>query len=232
VRCLAVVHQRDAGPGVFSDAIEAGGHELESWHPAEGEPAPDLGRYEAILSFGGAVHPVQDDAHPWLAQERALLAAGLERELPLLCVCLGSQLLAAAAGAEPRRAPEPEIGWLALELTEAGRADPLLAPLAPGFTAFQWHSYETPLPPGAVALAQSPVCLQGYRIGERAWGLQFHAEVAPADAERWIADWRSDSDAIAIGLDAEAMRQDTATAIEHWNELGRGICERFLALAA
>ena len=97
-----------------------------------------------------------------------LLGELLECGTPLLGLCLGGQLVAQAAGAEPGRAPRPEIGWHAVELTAEGGDDPLLGPLAPGFEAFQWHSYEFPLPAGAVALARSDVCLQAARIGERA----------------------------------------------------------------
>ena len=104
-------------------------------------------------------------------------------ERPLLGVCLGTQLLAEAAGGSAGRASEPEIGWRQVELTPEGAADPLLAPLAPAFEAFQWHSYEAAPPPDAVTLARSPVCPQAYRIGEQAWGIQFHAEVSAADAE-------------------------------------------------
>ena len=118
-----------------------------------------------------------------------------------------------------------------MELTAEGAEDPLLAPLAPRFTAFQWHSYEAPLPPGATALARSAVCLQAYRIGESAWGIQFHAEVSAADAEYWIADYRSDPDAVRIGIDPEALRVETRAAIGDWNRLGRELCGRFIDAA-
>jgi GMP synthase (glutamine-hydrolysing) len=171
-------------------------------------------------------------AAPWLADEKALLAELLARGVPLLGVCLGAQLLAEAAGAPARRAREPEIGWYAVEASAAARADPLLAPLAAGFEALEWHSYEAPLPPGAVTLASTPVCLQAYRIGETAWGIQFHAEVTPQDFEAWLDDYRSDPDAVRVGLDAAALRSRTRAQMGAWNELGRGLCERFLEVAA
>ena len=131
-----------------------------------------------------------------------------------------------------RAAPaEPEIGWHDVEVTAEGAADPLLAPLAPRFTAFQWHSYEFPLPPGATPLARSPVCLQAFRAGSGV-GIQFHAEVSAADAEAWIDDYRSDEDAVRIGVDPEALRRDTRAAIGDWNDVGRALCERFLAAVA
>ena len=145
---------------------------------------------------------------------RNCCAALLDRGVPLLGVCLGSQLLAEAAGAPARRASEPEIGWHEVEVTGGGSRDPLLGPLAPRFEAFQWHSYECPLPPGATALARSDMCLQAYRIGDSAWGIQFHAEVTRADAEAWIDDYRSDEDAVRIGLDPDALRRRTRASID------------------
>jgi len=231
-RALAIVHQRDAGPGVFAEAAAARGVALETWHPAEGEPAPaDPTAYSAVLTFGGAMHADQAQAHQWLRIEKDLLAGLLDAGTPLLGVCLGSQLLAEAGGGTARRASEPEIGWSEIELTPEGRDDPLLGPLAPRFEAFQWHSYEAAAPLGAVELARSPVCLQAYRLADRAWGIQFHAEVSGDDAASWIADYRSDEDAVRIGLDPIALARETAAKIGDWNAVGLGICDRFLELA-
>ena len=232
MRTLAISHQRDAGPGVFSEAVAAAGHELDVWHVAESAtpPADPLG-YGAVMTFGGSMHPDQVGEHPWLGPEVGLLGRVLARRIPVLGVCLGSQLLARAAGGEVARASEPEIGWHAVELTEAGAADPVLGPLAPGFEAFQWHSYECHLPAGAVLLAVSPVCGQAFRVGERAWGIQFHAEVSAADAAHWIDDYEADPDAVRVGVDPVALGAQTSERIGAWNELGRGICERFLARA-
>ena len=228
VRALAIVHQADAGPGVFGRALRAAGWGLDSWLPPTQPEPPDAECFNAVLTFGGAMNADDEPSHPWLAAEKALLAGLLERGTPILAVCLGCQLLAEAAGSPARRAPEPEIGWRAVDVTEEGAADPVIGPLAPRFTAFQWHSYEAPLPPGAAALAWSPVCLQAYRVGERALGIQFHAEVKPADAERWIDDYRSDADAVRIGLDPDRLRVETRERMAAWNQLGFELCGRFL----
>src|SRR5919197_5772330 len=184
MRVLAIVHQRDAGAGVFGEAVRNAGHELDTWLIAESpDPPTDPLDFDAVMTFGGSMNVDEEEEHPWLRGEKELLGELLHRGTPLLGACLGTQLLAEAAGAKPRRASEPEIGWHQVEVTAAGAEDPLIGPLAPRFTAFQWHSYEAPLPPDAVALAHSPVCLQAYRVGETAWGIQFHAEVTAADAE-------------------------------------------------
>jgi GMP synthase-like glutamine amidotransferase len=232
VRVLAIVHQRDAGAGVFGDALRAGGAEIVEWVPAEGPP-PEIGGLGAALTFGGAMHVDQEAANPWLPAEKYLLAELLRREVPLLGVCLGAQLLSEAAGGSPRRASEPEIGWVDVELTAAGREDPLTGALPERFQALEWHSYEAAPPGDATILARSPVCAQAYRLASaRAWGIQFHAEVTGADVNTWLDSYDGDEDAVRIGLDPEALRAQTGARLGDWNELGRGIAERFLAQAA
>jgi GMP synthase-like glutamine amidotransferase len=232
MRALAIVHQRDAGPGVFADAIEDREVGLDRWLIAEVDSPPaDPASYGAVLTFGGAMHVDQEDRHGWLRAEKALLAELLDRDVPLLGVCLGAELLGEAAGARPRRLGEPEIGWREVTVTDAARSDPLLAPLAPSFVGFQWHSYAVPLPPGATELARSPACLQAFRLGDAAWGIQFHAEVTASDAESWIDDYRSDEDAVRSGLDPKELRRRTREAIGDWNEIGRAICGRFIDAA-
>jgi GMP synthase (glutamine-hydrolysing) len=229
MRVLSITHQRDAGPGVFAEEIRARGADFDEWLIAERpEPPADPAGYDAVMTFGGAMNSHEEDKHPWLRREKELLAEVLDRGTPLLGACLGTQLLAEAAGGEVKRAREPEIGWYEVSVTEDGLKDPLLGPLAPWFDAFQWHSFEAVPPAGAVGLASSPVCPQAYRIGERAWGIQFHAEVTAADAQKWIDDWRNDPDAVRIGVDPEALREETREKIADWNQLGRELCGRFL----
>ena len=228
MRALAIVHQPDAGPGVFAEALTAKGVELDRWLIGDGPPPAEPSGYDAVLTFGGAMHTDQEADHPWLKDEKSILAELIERRVPLLGMCLGSQLVAEAAGAHPRRAPAPEIGWHEVELTPEGADDPVLGGLPARFSAFQWHSYEAPLPPGATALARSPVCLQAFRLDGPAWGIQFHAEVSTEDADYWITDYRSDPDAVRIGLDPEALRAKTHAVIAAWNDVGRAMCERFV----
>ena len=230
MRALAISHQTDAGPGVFAEEMRERGVELDEWLLSERGTGPprEIADYQAVLTFGGAMHADQEDRHPWLRFEKDFLAAMLDDGMPVLAVCLGSQLLAEAAGGTVRRASEPEIGWKQVEITEQGSSDPVVGPLAPAFTAFQWHSYEALPPEGAVILASSPVCAQAYRVGETAWAIQFHAEVSAADTEKWIDDYASDEDAVRIGVDPESLHAETEAKIGDWNRLGRELCGRFI----
>ena len=230
MRVLSVVHHLDAAAGVFEEPALAAGHELVAWLPHE-SPPPALDGFDAAFVFGGEAQVDEEDAYPWLRPEKELVAELLEREVPLLGVCLGSQLLAEVAGAVVRRAAAPEIGWHEIELTPEGANDPLLGFLPERFESFGWHYYEWLLPPGAVELARSAACLQAFRLENRpVWGLQFHPEVTLGDLEAWVGHW--EAELTADGLDPVALRAESAAKIDAWNGVGRGISERFLGVAA
>lgn len=226
---LAIVHQANAGPGVFAEAIAAAGQRLETWCPPQEEPPAELGGYRAVVSFGGDAHPDQDAEHPWLRRERLLLREVLQARIPVLGVCLGAELLCQAAGAAVHRAGRPEIGFHPVELTAAGARDPLLGPLPRRFHALSWHSYQCELPITATSLARSDAGTQAFRVGPRAWGVQFHAEVTEAAFSSWLDDYESHP--VELGIDPEELRADMQQRITDWNELGRGLCRRFLAAA-
>jgi len=222
VRVLAVTHGPSVGPGVFADAVLRGGHELVEWQvPLRGVPRHGA---DAVIVLGGAMHPDEEETHGWLRPELRYIEAELELGTPLLGVCLGSQLLARAAGASVFRASEPEVGWLPVERTAAGTADPVASSLPERFEAFQWHQYTHDLPDGAVELARSRVCLQAFRLGS-AWGVQFHPEVRPEQIDAWLAEDPGDV------ADAGALRAETRERIAAWNDLGRSLCAAFLAAA-
>ncbi len=223
---LSIVHGEDVGTELFAPLVAEAGHRLEEWSFERGTTLPrPLDAYDAVFVFGGGMHIDQEDGHPWLRDEARWLLELLERPIPTLGVCLGSQLVARAAGAGVGRLAEPEIGWSEVELTEAGTADPVLAVLPARFEAFEWHHYGHELPDGAVALAQNAASLQAFRLGESVWGVQFHPEVTELQVERWIGD-ESDPPPDPAGLRAETRAQ-----IGRWNELGRRLCRSFLTAA-
>ncbi len=231
VKVLAIVHQSDAGPGVFAEEIATAGLELDIWHAPDAEPPTEIGGYGAVISFGGDAHPDQDAERPWLVRERAILKQALASGVPVLGVCLGAELLAQASGAAVRRASRPEIGFHPVELTSAAARDPLLGQLPRRFEALSWHSYQCELPVQGTALARSAAGIQAFRVGPRAWGIQFHAEVTGADFNRWLDDYESDPDAVSLGIDPEELRDEVDERIEAWTEQGRALCRRFLSVA-
>ena len=222
MRVLSVTHGPSVPGGVFDEEVEAGGHELVRWVVPLGGAPPPARSYDAVMVFGGSMHPDEDASFGWLARETAFLERVLTDEVPAIGVCLGAQLLARAAGADVRRASEPEIGWYQIELTEAGRADRVLGTLGERVEGFQWHHYTFDLPVGAVELATSPVCTQAFRTGS-AWGLQFHAEVTRPMLEAWAREGRDE-----LPIAADELLRATAARIDAWNAAGRRLCAAFL----
>jgi len=227
VDVLALIHGDEARSGVFADAAEARGDRIEEWSIAWGTPPPrPIDAYEAVIVFGGAMHADQDHLHPWLHEESLLLQRLLVQRVPVLGVCLGVQLLARAAGGTVGPAAQPEVGWHDVELTRAGRDDPLFAAVPARFHALQWHFYTYGIPAGAVELARSDACTQAFRLGEAAWGVQFHPEVTEGQLVRWV---REEADEIPVP--AEELLAETRLRIGGWNDLGRRLCANFLSLA-
>jgi GMP synthase-like glutamine amidotransferase len=229
VRVLSIIHQEDAASGVFADAAVERGAELTEWNISNGVAPPDPPEaYDAVLVFGGAMHVDQEHGHPWLRDEDALLRRLLDKRIPVLGVCLGAQLVAKALRARVGPLPRPQIGWFDVEQTPEAADDPVFADLPRRFSSFQWHSYAFDLPANAVPLARDSVCLQAYRAGESAWGIQFHAEVTKESVE----DWFRSSKPSDVALDLDALKQETEARIAGWNEFGKRLCSRFLEAAS
>ena len=224
---LSVVHGGNARAGVFADVMRERGHTLEEWSLAWGTAPPrPVDSYDAVLVFGGAMHADQDDRHPWLREETLFIQRILDLHQPVLGVCLGAQLLARAANAAVMPAPEPEIGWHHVELTPAAEYDPVLSVLPRQFCAFQWHRYTHALPAGAIELARSSLCTQAFRLGEVAWGVQFHPEVTEEQIRSWLADDEDPPPAV------NSIAAELPERIGEWNDLGRRLCGAFLDAAA
>jgi GMP synthase (glutamine-hydrolysing) len=224
---LAVVHGAKVPPGIFADEIRRRGHGIEEWSLAWGTPPPrPVDDYGAVLLFGGSMHADQDDHHPWLRDESLLIERLLDQHVPLLGVCLGAQLIAKAAHADVHACERPEVGWVDVELTEDAADDPLFSGFPEQFPAFQWHYYEYGVPAGACELARSKDCSQAFRLGDVAWGVQFHPEVTREIVADWVAD---EPEAVPDG--PETFLAELENGIVAWNELGRTLCGSFVEAA-
>ena len=139
-----------------------------------------------MLVMGGPMGAYEEAEHPWLAAEKELVREAAEDGRPILGVCLGVQVLAAALGAEVRPMEQAEVGLLPVELTTEGRAHPLFAGMPEPLVSLQWHGDTFELPDGAKLLASSPAAPnQAFQAGEAAYGVQFHLEVTPEMAREW-----------------------------------------------
>jgi GMP synthase-like glutamine amidotransferase len=236
MRVLVFQHIACEHPGIFRDFLKADGIPYDAVELDEGEAIPSLDRYDALWVMGGPMDVWEEDLHPWLIQEKAAIReAVVDRKLPYFGLCLGHQLLASALGAEVGKMPAAEVGLLSVELTEAGRQDPLMAGLPAQQIALQWHGAEVKaLPPGAVALASSPLCaIQAMRVGPHAYGLQYHVELT----SRTVPEW-GDVPAYACALDdtlgkgaLPRLRDDAARLMPDFNRTAKQLYDNFMRLS-
>lgn len=216
---LVVQHAAVEGVGRFAEWLPAHGVRLRVVRPYDGEPLPSKVDEDALIVMGGPMGANDDAAVPWLAATKRLLADAVRRSVPTLGICLGAQLLAVATGGKVERgAAGPELGLG--EVTVAASDRLLMAGTMP---VAQWH-YDTvtALPPDASLLASSdryPV--QAFRVGEAAWGLQFHIEATP----QIVAEW-----ARADGRDAAQIIEPLAAVDSAIAAVGEEVAGRFAAV--
>lgn len=190
---------------------------VDLWRPRLGQPLPeDFDGADAVVVFGGEQSALDDAVHPYLGPLARALRRASDEGKAVLGICLGSQLLARAFGAENRLGTATEFGWCSVDLTAAGRADPVLGGLDARFPIFQWHSDTFTLPPGAAHLATSPVApVQAFRIGRATYGTQFHFEASrsvvrdwsdtfPETIERMLPGWAASHSTLAATRGVEA----------------------------
>lgn len=216
---VVIQHVAGEGPGLIGVLARQRGLPLDLRRTDLGEALPDADAIAALVVLGGPMGAYETVAHPHLLEEQHLLEDAVARGLPVLGICLGSQLLAAALGARVYPGPAPEIGVSDVKLTAAGADDPLLGPAAPTFPAFHWHGDTFDLPSGGVHLASTRAYpLQAFRVGNHAWGLQFHIELDRELAREW-------GEVLPRGA---SPTEPQRAAIE---KTGRGVLNRFFELA-
>ena len=166
-----------------------------------------------MVAMGGPMNVDDLERHPELEAEREWLAGAVDRQIPVLGICLGAQLLARALGAEVRPGERPEIGFASVQVKD--RNDPVIGALAPEATVLHWHGDVFDLPEGARSLASSAVTEhQAFRYGN-AWGVLFHPEADAAMVEAWLQIPEMVMEAgRAIGLGASGLLPSQAEDLE------------------
>jgi len=166
--------------GTIADALEGAALAWQYVRVYDGQPVPaSMKGAGGLIVMGGPMGVYQTDRHPWLRDEMRLIEDAMKSNLPVLGVCLGAQILAAALGAKVDRNPNgKEIGWHPIQLDDSAKHDRLMRDLPATMTPFHWHGDIFDLPPGAVSLASSEKTpCQAFRHGDKAYGFQFHFEV-------------------------------------------------------
>ena len=182
-RALIVQHTPSEGLGWLQEWLPDAGVHVHPIHPYLGHRVPPSVEGDALVILGGPMGATDDDVAPWLPAVRSLLATAVDDGVPTLGICLGAQMLATVAGGEVARGSAgPELGYGEVEVSAS---DELLT--AGSLPVVQWH-YDTvtQLPEGAALLASSDrYAVQAFRVGDVAWGLQFHIEATLPMVSEW-----------------------------------------------
>ncbi|MEI6559770.1 MAG: glutamine amidotransferase [Rhodospirillaceae bacterium] len=208
---LAIRHVMFEGLGLLEDVLA----ERKSWQVCVLEAgiddlsAVDALEPELLVVLGGPIGAYEQALYPFLTDELRILAARLRAGRPVLGICLGAQLMAAALGARVYPASAKEIGWAPVDLTLAGRTS-VLRHVEGVVPVLHWHGDTFDLPEGATRLASTPICPnQAFSIGPTALALQFHLEVVPAEIERWLIGHACEIAALKSGATVTSLREDT-----------------------
>lgn len=154
---------------------------------SQGQALPgSLHDLEAVICLGGPMNVYEEDQYPFLKQETIFLRKVMAKNIPLLGICLGAQMIAKACGAKVKKSPVTEIGWRNVRLTQDGKDDAIFEGMGPELKVFQWHGDTFELPRGATLLARGRECVsQAFCVGPHTYGFQFHVEVTAKNISEW-----------------------------------------------
>ena len=232
---LVIQHVPHEGLGTFEAAFKAAGcgiRTLKAFEPSASWPSD--GEFDGLVVMGGPQGVYEQAKYPFLTREIKLLQEALQTKRPILGVCLGAQLLAAALGARVTKNDQKEIGWYPLMREPGADGDPMWEPFGQTETVFQWHGDTFTLPKGAVQLASSPLCAQQAfcysRYGSSAYGLQFHVEVTEAMIRSWLRVNAGELQALKGRIDPDTIRRHAAQHLSRLRELSHHAAKTFSTL--
>jgi GMP synthase (glutamine-hydrolysing) len=194
---------------------------------------PSIEGYDALIILGGPMNIGQEKEYPHLETEKRLIKEAIDRDMAVLGICLGAQLIASAMGAKVYKAKQSEIGWYPMNATGLGSFDPVTANFDDNESIFQWHGFTFDLPSQAHLLVEGEqVNNQAFRIKDNVYGFQFHLEANQALIERWL---NLPSHRQELGLEQDANRvaeisQKTNQLIDRSLALSQQVFSAFLKL--
>lgn len=227
---LALQHIDAEPPGLVASAVEAAGGILQTVRIFEGAPVPrELERFAGLVIMGGPMGVYDAANYPHLLEEARLIERALAGHLPILGICLGSQLLASVLGAEVYPGSRKEIGWFPVTLEPAAREDAVFGGLPASFTPLHWHGDVFDLPTGATPLARSPLTRhQAFVFGDRAYGVLFHLEFTVPQVDELSVQFADEMR--AADVPPEALRAGARAHGPAAEALGLGLYSRWMDL--
>jgi GMP synthase (glutamine-hydrolysing) len=224
--CLAVRHVAFEDLGLLGPLVTSRGYQVR-YHDAGIDPfeSKTLSAPELVIVLGGPIGVYERDAYPFISDEIAAIAARIAAEKPILGICLGAQLMAAALGARVAPGPVKEIGWAPLTLTEHGRKS-ALAPVG-ATPVLHWHGDNCDLPADCLLLASTTACpVQAFARSPSQLALQFHLETEPARFESWLIGHTVELG--KAGIDPMGLRKQAQTFGPETREVGSKVLAAWL----
>jgi GMP synthase-like glutamine amidotransferase len=193
MRLVCLQHVVFEGPAWIGSWAERNGLELETIGLFRGDPLPQPTDFDGLVIMGGPMGANDGHQFHWMAPEKELIARTVLKGMPVLGICLGAQLVAAALGSKVYPNAKKEIGWFPLDKAPEADRSVFGAVLPRRFSALHWHGDTFDLPPGAVHLASTPSCAnQAFAFKDTALGLQFHLEATREGTEALIENCRDE----------------------------------------
>ena len=221
--------------GVAPSAVEAAGAIVRVWDAIDPNGSrPSLDEVGGVVVFGSTFNMEHADEQPFIKETSELMREAIDRRIPLLGVCFGGQLLAWTLDADVGRSPVREVGFEPIHPTLDAVHDALFSHLMDGDMAFQWHLDTFALPEGAkLLITGDQVTNQAFRVGDVAWGTQFHLEVNGPEIEYWLDEFTFLGDLeTEWGKSPQRVRDEIARFVKEHEDRGREIMTRFTLLAA
>lgn len=231
-RVLAIQHVQENPPGLVGEVLRERNIPYDVIQAVQ-DQFPDLAAYSAIVSFGGTQHIYLEKQEPYLAHEEVLIRQAVEQKIPFLGICLGSQLLAHALGAQVVKRPPEKMGFLQIHFSPEGQHDPIFAGL-PGYQqGFHWHDDIFDIPKDAIRLAgYNANEHQAFRYGRLAYAVQYHVELTAEMLNSWLTDPELKKEFIDIrGIDAyNTVMQERSTLYPIYRQHARILLTNFLRI--
>ena len=229
---LVIQHAACEGLGIIGKEFRLSGLIPRYVRAYRGERMPrSVSGYSALVVLGGPMGVYEEGLYPFITEEIRLIESALRDDFPVMGVCLGSQMMARAAGAPVYKGHAKEIGFYRIELTGEGKRDALLVGLPESFEVFQWHGDTFDIPRGATNLASSELFTnQLIRVGRRAYGFQFHFEVTPDMVRGFISAGADELAGLKGSIDPRRILRDAPEKLPSILGYGSTIIRRFLRL--
>jgi GMP synthase (glutamine-hydrolysing) len=186
-----IQHHAVENLGNIAEALEGAALAWQYVRVFDGQPVPtDMKGAGGLILMGGPQSVYEENGFPTFRDEIRLIESALKDDRPVLGVCLGSQILAAALGAKVYKGARREIGWHGVRLTPDAKDDRLLQGVPEQFTAFHWHGDIFDLPRDAVALVSSDISpVQAFRYRDKAYGFLCHLEVSETSVHAMVREF-------------------------------------------